>query len=88
MHLLTLIGVGGKGDNGAIARRGKHKPRFLKDLADRAVVGAFALLKVTANAEPFALIDIVFLFYAVKHQILPVFFQVTKRCVLHFQPFM
>ena len=83
MHVLRAPFVGDEGDDAAVAPACEDEPRFLPDLPQQTVLRAFALLNLAADADPFVLVFVHFLFHPVEHQVVPAPFQVAQRGVSH-----
>ena len=66
-----------EGDDAAKTVSGEGKPRLLLNLPQKALLRALPLLKFTADADPLVPIDVLFLFYPMEQQILPLLFYVA-----------
>jgi len=83
VHILGRVDVGDEGHKPAVAVLRERQPRFLQHLAADAVLRAFPVLKFSADADPFVVIFVVLLFYAVEHQILSIALKIAERRLLH-----
>ena len=83
VHVFSFPSVGNKGDDAPIGVIRESKPRFFPYLPGDAVFGAFAFLKLAADADPFIVIGVVLLFHPVQHQILAVPLQIAKSGMQH-----
>ena len=80
-HVLRVILFGRVKCNDAIQRHCLRRQACLFiNLTFCAVFRTLAVLKMPADANPFILIDIIFLHHTVKHQCLPIFHKVAERC--------
>ena len=80
MHIFAPV-IGKEGHNAAIARIAKRKSRFFEKFPRNTLFRAFSMFKLTANADPFIVIDVILLFDAVQHERLSILNQVTERCL-------
>ena len=83
VHVFALPAVADEGHDAAVAVLRQLQSRFLAEFAADAVVRAFVFLKFSADADPFVVIRIVFLFVAVQQEPTPVLLQIAKRGILH-----
>ena len=84
MHIFRFPPVGHKGDDAPVAVSGDGEPRLLVDLPQGALLGAFAVQELAADADPLVAVAVVFLFHPVEHQILPGgVFQIAKGGIAH-----
>ena len=59
---------------------------LLLRLPEDTVLWTLPAFKLSADADPFVLIDVMFLFDPVDHQIFFIFFDITKSCKFHCMP--
>ena len=59
---------------------------LLLRLPEDTVLRTLPAFKLSADADPFVLIDVMFLFDPVDHQIFFIFFDITKSCKFHCVP--
>ena len=77
MHGLGLILIRHKSDDTAVIPGIHCQARLLANLPDSTFLRTFSFFKLAANADPFIMIDIVFLFDAVEHEIVAVLLQIA-----------
>ena len=78
MHPLGGPGVTVKIHDAAIDRRVHRQAGLFAHLAQGASQRILARLKLAADADPLVVVDVVFLFDAVQHQVRAVFFKIAK----------
>ena len=83
MHILGFRAVADEGDDPSIPIVCKTASGFLLKLPQHAVFRTFFIFKLTADANPFILVGIVFLFHTMQQEILPVLDHITKRRIFH-----
>lgn len=83
MHVLGFCFVADEGDNSPIPIVYQTASSFLVEFPQHAVFWTFFIFKLTADANPFILVGIVFLFYTMQQEILPVLNHITKRRIFH-----
>ena len=83
MHVLGLPDVGNKGHNATVFVVRQGQTGFLLGLAHDAVLRTLFVLKFAADAEPFVMALVIFLFRAVQHQIIVIFLNINQRCIAH-----
>ena len=77
MHIFHHIFSVKESHNPARPVRRKFKSGFLPYLTPQAFHRTFAVFKVPADADPLVLIDIVFFFYAVHHEVVIILFDIA-----------
>ena len=77
VHMLVVIDVVHEGDDAAVAPFRYGEARLLPHLAQHAVLGAFAFLKLAAHAKPFVVVEVVLFFGTVQHEILAAALQIA-----------
>ena len=77
VHVFVVIDVMHEGDDAAVAPFRDGKARLLPHLAQHAVLWALPFLELAAYAEPFVVVEVVFLLGAVQHEILAAALQIT-----------
>ena len=77
VHVLVVVNVVHEGDDAAVAPFRDGEARLLPHLAQHAVLGALPFLELAAHAEPFVVVEVVFLLGAVQHEILAAAFKIT-----------
>ena len=85
MHIFRSAVTGNKGDDSPEPVGGQRIACFFPDFAHKTLVRTLVLLEVAAHSDPFVLIDVVFLYDPVQHQVFPVPLQIAKRTKLCFQ---
>ena len=77
MHIFARITVGNEGDDATVAVIGNGQSRFLPNLTEHTVLGALSVFEMTADSDPFIVVDVILFLGAVKHQIATVSFGVA-----------
>ena len=83
MHIFGLIDSVYKGDKTTVTVVGQGKSGLFKGLAEDAVLGTLFILKLAAYTYPLVVINIVFLLYAVQHQVFIAALDLTKSYIFH-----
>jgi len=83
VHMLVVVDVMHKGDDATIAPFRDGEARFLPHLAQHTVFGALPFLKLAAHAEPFVVVEVVFLLGAMQHEVLRAAFKITQCRLFH-----
>ena len=83
VHVFRLPSVGHERDNAAVAPVCQRQAGLLTHLAQQALLRAFVRLKLAAHADPFVVVEVVFLLDAVQHQVAAVPLNVAERGVEH-----
>ena len=83
MHVLIVVDVVYESDDAAVAPFRDSEARLFPHLAQHAVLGTLSFLELAAHAEPFVVVEIVFLLGAVQHEVLAAAFKITKGCLFH-----
>ena len=78
MHVFCFPDIGDEGDDAAVAPLGDGIACFFEHFAQHAVLGALPFFELTADTEPFVVVQVVFLFGAVEHEVLVAAFQVAE----------
>ena len=72
------VGAAYKGDDTAQLIRCQGQTGFLQHFPCEAFLGGFAAFKMSADPQPFIVVDVIAFFRAVQHQITIVFLKITK----------
>ena len=83
VHMFAFPDIGDEGDDAAVAPLGDGIARLLAHLTQHAFLGALPFLKLAAHAKPFVVVEVVFLFGTVQHEILGAAFQVAEGGRFH-----
>ena len=81
MHPLGGPWVTEKIHDAAVNRRVHRQAGLLAHLAQGAGQRVLTRFKLAADADPLVVVDVVFLFDAVQHQVRTVLFEIAKRCL-------
>ncbi len=84
VHLFGGPDVMYEGDDAAVAPFGDFEAGLFADLAQHAFLGALPHLELTSHAKPFVVVEVIFFFGAMQHQVLAAAFQVTEGGLFHF----
>ena len=77
VHMLVGIDVVNEGDDAAVAPLRHGEAGLLPHLAQHTVLWALPFLELAAHAEPFVVVEVVFLLGTVQHEILRATFKIT-----------
>ena len=77
VHVFVVIDVMHEGDDAAVAPFRHGETGLFPHLAQHAVLGALPFLELAAHAQPFVVVEVVFLLGAVQHEILAAALQIT-----------
>ena len=83
VHMFGFPDVGDEGDDAAVAPFRDGIACFFPHLAQHAVLRALPFLELATHTKPFVVVEVVFLFGAVQHEVLVAAFQIAKRCLFH-----
>ena len=83
MHVFALPDIGDEGNDAAVAPLGDGEASLFPHFAEHTFLGAFALLEFSSHAEPFVVVEVVFFFGAMEHEVLVTSFQIAEGGLFH-----
>ena len=78
VHVFAFPDVGDEGDDATVAPLGDGISSFFPHFAEHAVFGALPFLEMAAHSEPFVVVQVVFFFGSMEHEVLGASFQVAE----------
>ena len=84
VHEFVFPAVEDEGDDAAVAPVRYGIARFFPHLAQRAVLGALPILEMSPYPKPFIVVEVVFFFGTVQHQVAVAAFEVAESGRFHY----
>ena len=83
VHKFPLTAIAEKGHHTPAPPLGQLQSRFLTDFSQQTFLRAFLPLKFATDADPFILVDVIFLFHPMEHQHIVTSSDIAQRRVDH-----
>ena len=77
VHVFAFPDIRDEGYDAAVAPLGDGKPSLFPHLAQHAVFGTLTFLEMAAHAKPFVVVQVIFFFGAVEHEVLVAAFKIA-----------